>query len=491
VRLSSLNLKNTSIAAAVLALLAGCISVPADTNKPAAIDLAARAQHAPGITLPADAWPAEQWWLAYGDPQLNQLIARALKDNPSLAVVQARVAGAQAIVTAERADEGARVSLATGLNRQRYSSNGFFPPPIGGNYFNDANVQVRASYDVDWWGKHRALVAAALGEENARRAEAAQAAQAIAASVAQSYFRLQMLWARQDNVRLLSDVQREIVAGRKARIAHGLATSEQRASAELDLGVLEEQSARLATQAQREREVLRALAGGDAGALSDLARFKPAPSANALPRELGMELLARRPDLQAARWRVEAQLGRVAASEAAFRPDINLVGALGLDAVSLGKLLRWPSRTPLLGATLDLPLFDSGRLKAQLGVARGNRDELLAEYNEAVLAAVREVAQEGATLQGLEQEAQAHQTAVESSRKLLDSAEARMKRGLLERAGVLQAKMTLLRQQDTGLQLIDARLQTQVALVKALGGGYHAAPATTSASNAATSANTK
>jgi multidrug efflux system outer membrane protein len=467
-------LKNAGIAGAVLALLAGCISVPADTGKPTAIDLAARAQHAPGIQLPADAWPAEQWWLAYGDPQLNGLIAGALKDNPSLAVVQARVTGARAIVTAERADEGASVGLATGLNRQRYSSNGFFPPPIGGEYFNDANVQVRASYDVDWWGKHRSLVAAALGEENARRAEAAQAAQAIAASVAQSYFRLQMLWARQDNVQALASVQREIVAGRKARIAHGLATDEQLRSAELDLGVLEEQSARLATQAQREREVLRALTGADTGALSGLARARPAPAANALPRELGMELLARRPDLQAARWRVEAQLGRVAASEAAFRPDINLVGALGLDAVSLGKLLRWPSRTPLLGATLDLPLFDSGRLKASLGVARSNRDELVVEYNEAVLGAVREVAQEGATLQGLEQEARTHQAALDASRKLVDSAEARMRRGLLERAGMLQAKMTLLRQQDTDLQLIDARLQTQVALVKALGGGYHA-----------------
>jgi multidrug efflux system outer membrane protein len=474
VRHTSHIFKNASIAAAVLALLAGCISVPADTGKTANIDLAARAQHAPGIQLPADAWPAEQWWLAYGDPQLNGLIARALKDNPSLAVVQARVAGAQAIVTAEHADEGAQVALATGLNRQRYSSNGFFPPPIGGNYFNDANVQVRASYDVDWWGKHRSLVAAALGEENARRAEAAQAAQAIAAGVAQSYFRLQMLWARQDNVQALASVQREIVAGRKARIAHGLATDEQLRSAELDLGVLEEQSARLATQAVREREVLRALIGADTGALADLARFKPAPAANALPRELGLALLARRPDLQAARWRVEAQLGRVAASEAAFRPDINLVGALGLDAVSLGKLLRWPSRTPLLGATLDLPLFDSGRLKASLGVARSNRDELVAEYNEAVLAAVREVAQEGATLQGLEQEARTHQAALDASRKLAGSAEARMKRGLLERAGVLQAKMTLLRQQDTDLQLTDARLQTQVALVKALGGGYHA-----------------
>jgi multidrug efflux system outer membrane protein len=486
VRHTSFILKNSLTAGAVLALLAGCISVPADSKRAAPIDLAAKAQHAPGITLPQDAWPAEQWWLTYGDPQLNALIRQALHDNPSLAVVQARVASAQAIVTAERADEGAQVGLSTGLNRQRYSSNGFFPPPIGGNYFNDANVQLRASYDVDWWGKHRSLVAAALGEENARKAEAGQAAQAIAASVAQSYFRLQMLWARQDNVNALASVQRELVAGRKARIAHGLASADMLRSAELDLGAMEEQSARFATQAVREREVLRALIGGDTQALAGLARFKPAPGANALPRELGMELLARRPDLQAARWRVEAQLGRVAASEAAFRPDINLVGALGLDAVSLGKLLRWPSRTPLLGATLDLPLFDSGRLKAQLGVARGSREELVAEYNEAVLAAVREVAQEGATLQGHDQEAQTHSRTVASSRKLLDSAEARMKRGLLERAGVLQAKMTLLRQQDTDLQLLDARLQTQVALVKALGGGYRA-PASTATETATAS----
>jgi multidrug efflux system outer membrane protein len=473
VRHSSL-FKNTTLAGAVLALLAGCIAVPADTRKSAGIDLAARAQHAPGITLPADAWPAEQWWLTYDDPQLNALVARALKDNPGLATVAARVASARAIVTAERAGEGAQAGLASGVNRQRYSSNGFFPPPIGGEYFNDLNVQVRAAWDVDWWGRHRAQIAAALGEANARQAEASQAAQAIAAGVVQSYFRLQMLWARQDKMKLLAAVQQEVVAGRKARIAHGLAASEQLSGAELDLGVLEEQAARLATQAQREREVLRALVGGDAQLLTDLVRSMPAPGANALPRELGMELLARRPDLQAARWRVEAQLGRVAASEAAFRPDINLAGAFGLDAISLGKLLRWPSRTPLLGATLDLPLFDSGRLKAQLDIARGQREELVDEYNEAVLAAVREVAEEGATLQGLEQEARAHQLALDASRKLLDSAEARMKRGLLERAGVLQAKMTLLRQQDTELQLLDARLQTQVALAKALGGGYRA-----------------
>jgi multidrug efflux system outer membrane protein len=486
VRHSSFILKNAAVnatlAGAVLALLSGCLSVPADTKRPAMTGLA-RAQHAPGITLPADAWPAEQWWTAYGDPQLDSLVQRALQDNPSLAVAQARVESASAQLASEHANEGGKVGLDTAVNRQRYSANGFFPAPLGGNYFNDFSVQLRASYDFDWWGKHRALIAAALGEANARQAESAQARQTLAASVAQSYFRLQMLWARQDNVNALIAVQRELIAGRQQRIAHGLANADVLRNAELELGTLQEQAARYDTQALREREALRALTGGDAS-LGELARTRPAPAVNALPRELGMELLARRPDLQAARWRVEAQLGRVAASEAAFRPDINLMAGFGLDAVSLGKLLRWPSRTPLVGATLDLPLFDSGRLNAQLGIARSSRNELVAEYNQAVLNAVRDVAQEGATLQGLDKEAQAHALALESSRKLVDNAEARAKRGLLERAGVLQARMNVLRQQDVALQLTDARLQTQVALAKALGGGYRAtAAATTSAPN--------
>jgi multidrug efflux system outer membrane protein len=244
-------------------------------------------------------------------------------------------------------------------------------------------------------------------------------------------------------------------------------------SAEQDLAGLQEQAARYDTDAAREREGLRALIGGDAAALTDLARVQPAPATDAVPRALGLELLARRPDLQAARWRVEAQLGRVAASEAAFRPDINLAAAIGLDATSLGKLLRYPSRTPLIGATLDLPLFDSGRLHARLGQARSSRDELLAEYNEAVLNAVRDVAREAATLQGIAKETAAHAATIDASRKLAANAEARMQRGLADRAAVLQARLAVLRQRDVDLQLTDARLQTQVALVKALGGGYH------------------
>jgi multidrug efflux system outer membrane protein len=462
--------------AAALALLSGCIHVPRDTSQATGPDFA-HAQHAPGIELPADAWPAEQWWLDYRDPQLDALVARALRDHPSLVAAQARVTSANANVGFEQADAGFRIDAPVGLNRQRYSSNGFFPEPLGGAYYNDFSVQLRATYDFDWWGRHRDLIAAALGETHARQAEAAGAAQVLAATVVQSYLRLQMLWARVDNTNALIAVQRDVVADRKARIAHGLASSDALQNAELDLASLQERAAHTATDAAREREALRALIGGDAGALTDLAHVTPAPAHDALPRTLGLELLARRPDLQAARWRVEAQLGRIAAAEAAFRPDFNLVGSVGLDAVSLGKLLRYPSRTPLLGATLDLPLFDSGRLKAQLGIARTGRDALLADYNEAVLDAVRDVAQEAATLQGIAKEVDAHGASTQASRALAANIEARARRGLADQASVLQAQQAVLRQRDVDLQLTDARLQTQVALVKALGGGYHAAPA--------------
>jgi multidrug efflux system outer membrane protein len=472
-------LKLIPAAAAALALLSGCIGVPPDASQARGPDVA-RAQHAPDIRLPADAWPAEQWWLDYHDPQLNELVARALRDSPTLAVAAARVASARAAFGVEVANQGGRVDLASSLNRQRYSSNGFFPPPIGGAWFNDASVSLRASYDFDWWGRHRALIAAALGETNASAAESAQARQTLAASVVQSYLRLQMLWARADNTNALVAVQRDLVADRRARMAHGLVSADALQSAEQDLAALRETAAHHDTDAAREREGLRALIGGDADALNGLAHFQPAPAIDAVPRTLGMELLARRPDLQAARWRVEAQLGRVAASEAAFRPDINLAAAIGLDATSLGKLLRYPSRTPLVGATLDLPLFDSGRLHAQLGSARSTRDELLAEYNEAVLDAVRDVAREAATLQGIAKETEAHTATFDASRKLAANAEARMARGLADRAAVLQARQAVLRQRDVALQLTDARLQTQVALVRALGGGYHAtAPALT------------
>jgi multidrug efflux system outer membrane protein len=465
----------TLAAGAVLALLlAGCVHIPADTSHAAAPDFA-RPEHPGDIVLARDAWPTEQWWREYNDPQLDDLVGRALKDNPTLAVAQARLASAGAAVRAEQAAAGASAGVGAGLNRQRYSATGLFPEPIGGAWFNDTTLQLKASYDFDWWGRHRAQIAAAVGEANARQAEASQAEQTIAASVAQSYFRLQMLWARQDNTLALVAAEQQLLADRKARIAHGLANIDEQRSVEQELGTLGEQAERFASEAAREREALRALVGAGSSALAGLTRRAPAPAQAALPSRLGIELLARRPNLQAARWRVESALGRIKASEAAYYPDINLTAAIGLNSVSISRLLEYGSRTLLAGGTLQLPLFH-GTQDAGLAASRAQRDELVADYNQSVLDAVREVAQEGVTLQGIAQEQRAHRQASQAASQLAANADARFKQGLADRGALLQARLGVLRQHDVDLQLTDAQLQSQAALAKALGGGYRAEP---------------
>ncbi|MDL2358455.1 MAG: TolC family protein, partial [Pseudomonadota bacterium] len=234
-------------------------------------------------------------------------------------------------------------------------------------------------------------------------------------------------------------------------------------------------------QAGREREALRALVGAGAADLGQIAHRPVGAGAVGLPAQLGLELLARRPDLQAARWRVEATLGRIAASQAAYYPDINLVGSFGLDAVSIARLLRADSLTMLIGSSVQLPLFDSSRLDAQLGTARAQRDDMIADYNQSVRRAVAEVAAEGVTLQGIERQAAAHAATQQANAALVASATRRMQQGLGDRAALLQARQAMLHQEELRLQLRDSGLQTELALIKALGGGYRAAAPQTAA----------
>ncbi|MDB5920417.1 MAG: hypothetical protein JWR40_4651 [Massilia sp.] len=475
--------------------IGGCAHVPLDTVVVPQPDFA-HAQHAASIRLARDAWPDARWWSSYHDDQLDALVERALRDGPTLASAAARIGSARAALLLERSAGGAQAGLDVGANRQRYSGNGLFPEPIGGNFYNDVSVQLKAGYDFDWWGKHRAMVAAALGESNARQADYRQAERLLTVAVAQSYFRLQLLWARLDNVEAMTILQRDVVRDKASRIARGLANIDEQRNAERDLGALGEQAAAFANGAGREREALRALVGANAGeaaqAVDALARRPLTATAAALPAQLGFELLAHRPDLQAARWRVEASLGRLAARRAAYYPDINLAGSFGLDAVSLARLLRPDSLTVLAGSSIQLPLFDSARLDAGLGIARAQRNEMIADYNALVLRAVGEVATEAASVQGVQRQLLAQAATRQAGAALVASANRRMNAGLGDRAAALQANLAVLRQEDVRLQLRDALLQGDLALIRALGGGFHADPvtATAAAASATTAAAT-
>ncbi|WP_072788535.1 efflux transporter outer membrane subunit [Duganella sacchari] len=463
-------LRPTVLALAVA--LAGCASVPPDHQALVKRDIAS-AEIASSIKLANEGWPQAQWWTAYHDEQLNAIIKQALAGSPSLEVAAAHIGSARSSLSRTVADMGIDSALFANANRQRYSGTGLFPAPIGGAYFSEETLRLDLRYNFDWWGKNRAQVAAAVGELNAGRAAYAEAEQALAASIAQSYFRLQGAWARLANTDKLAATQTALVQDKARRIANGLANADEQRAAEADLSLIRKQQAQLKSDIEHEREALRALAGADNRALADLKPAPLTPAPHTLPARLGLELLARRPDLQAARWKVEASLSKIDAAKAAFYPDVNLTGSIGLDTVKIENLLQSASRTLYLGPTLSLPLFDSKRLDAQLDSARTTRNERIAEYNQTIVDAVRDVAQGGAQLQGIEQQITQQSAATSSARAQLASAQARMDRGLANNNSVLNARLALLRQQDADLYLQQVQLLAEIALTNALGGGYH------------------
>lgn len=454
--------------------LTACVSVPPEPRAVTVPD-GAKAELPADIRLGRDsAWPSDRWWTRYGDAQLDALVDRALQASTTLEAAAARVNAAQSALLVSRAAAGAEAGVTADANRQRYSSNGLFPSPIGGATYNDFNTKLQARYDFDLWGRNRAEVAAAAGEEFARKAEQAQVRQALAGSVARSYFELQSLWAVAANLREQAAAQQALVDDKGRRVAHGLASSDEPRAEAARLAELRARIAEAEAGAVGQREALRALLGHGEDALAGL-QPKALPAGQAsLPPHLGYELLARRPDLQAARWRVEASMSRVEAAQAAFYPQISLNASLGLDALTLPRLLETASRTFFVGPSLALPLFSTGTLKGQLGGARSARDELIATYDQRVLDAVRDVAQAAAALQGLAAQSRQQREATELTRQLQRSIEARLRQGLADRAGTVQASLSVLRERQSELQLDRQRLQTEVALTEALGGGFDA-----------------
>lgn len=476
-----------AVVALTAILLAACAAVPDDGRgvqplAPASVQLPADLRHA----LEGD-WPADAWWRGYGDPQLDELVALALQGSPSLQAAGSRVSSAQAALAVTRAASDLSVDLNAGAVRTLYSSNGLFPPPIGGTAFTEYTTQVNARKEIDLWGRTHALVAAAAGEQAARQAERAQIGQSLAVAVAQGYFEWQADQAMAANLRQQADLQQDLVDDKLRRQARGLVAADDARLEQARLAGLQAQLADIEGHALAEREALRALLPPDAAAAGvhpvDRLKAKPLPTNPVgVPSSLGFELLARRADLQAARWRVEAAMSRVESAQASFYPQLNLGLSLGLDSISLEHLFEAGSETYALGPTLSLPLFNGGRLRGQLEAARSARDELIASYNQQVLDAAREVAQSAAQLRALDQQQARQAVATQQDEAVHASAEARLRQGLADRAAVWRVALAVQQDRQAGLRLMRQRLAAGLGLTRALGGGYRTAEATPPAS---------
>ncbi len=469
----------SGFALVALPWLVSCAMIHHD-SAPAALLEPQQIRLADDIHLASEGWPSARWWEQFHDPQLDTLVELAFAHAPTLAIAREHVSQANAQVELIRAGSGLQMSALAEADREHVSGHGFLSayathdPAIGayGPWYWTGLVGVAAHYDIDVWGKQRDLVRAALGEQNARRAEAAQAEIELSAGVAQLYYGIQIAYASLDLLQQLRDVRAFELDTRAARHERGLEAMTQTATARAQLLAIDQQIASTGQQVVHAREALRALAGAGP---DDLPTITPVPlpaPAGSLPTTLSYELLARRPDLQAMRWLVQASFDRIDAAKAAFYPSFDITAFFGFNALRMRDLFMHSSQQINFIPGLTLPIFDSGLLNANLHGSRSASNTLIEQYDEAVLNAVRDVAQSGSEIDDLDHRVQLQHERIDALRFASDSAEASYQTGLGDRMTALQARAPVIEGRLELVRLSGDEIEAGIVLTKALGGGY-------------------
>ncbi|MDT8998696.1 efflux transporter outer membrane subunit [Paucibacter sp. APW11] len=413
-----------------------------------------------------------QWWRDYGDERLNALVERALSDAPNIALARARLARALAGVDGAAAADKPLIGLGADLTRQRYSENGLFPPPLAGSVRDSATIRAQISYEWDFFGRHAAELQAALGQRRAAEAEQAAAALGLSAAVTRSYLALAHLQSQEKLLEQQLALREQSLALVRQRVAAGLDDKQPLRQAEAPLDELKRQRLALALQVQQQRHALAALTAQPQAALADLnARLPETLNWQQAPHA---DLLGRRPDIVAARWRVEASVEDVKVARSQFYPNVSLTAFGGLDAIGTDRLFKGGSRDFGFGPSLRLPLFDTGRLRAQLRGSAAQQQAAVAAYDAVVIDAVREAADQLSALQSLQQQRQTQQQLLANAAQQTQLLEQRAAAGLGNQLPVLGARQAQLSQQRQALELQAQALDAQVRLMQALGGGYQA-----------------
>jgi len=456
-----------ALASTIVIALAGCASSAGIAPSATLVDPAKV-----GVSSSAAALVASDWWQGFADSRLSALIDQAVAGSPSLRVAQDRIARAAADAGVARAAEGPQVTGSLNATRQRFSSTGIYPPPLGGSTQEIGTLELDASWELDLFGRKRAALDAAIGAQRAAEADAAAARVVLAVNVARGYVQLARL-LEQREVLQRSLAQRDQVLGLiRQRVSAGLDTTAELHLGEGALPETRQQIESVDEQIALTRHALAALAALPPDAADALAPRLSAVRAVPVPELVPADLLGRRADIVAARWRVEAASGDVASARAEFYPNINLTAFVGLSSLGLDRLFQAGSRQYGAGPAITLPIFDSGRLRANLRGRTADLDAAIDSYNGSVIDAVHDVADQISSSRSLERQLREQTQAVASAESAYDVATQRYRAGLATYLTVLSAETNVLAQRRLGVDIRARTLDTQMLLVRALGGGY-------------------
>lgn len=465
IRPTARSLTRAMLAAALLASLAGCALAPAyerpATPAPAAFkELAGWAPAAP-----ADALERGPWWTLFGDPVLDGLVRQVEVNNQNVAAAVAAYAEARAVVAEQRAALFPTVTLNGGANRNGSRS--------GDGTSNKYSLSIGSSWEPDVWGRLRAGISAAQANAQASAADLASARLSAQGELAADYFTLRSVDAQRALLATTIEGYQRVLKITQNRFDVGIVPHSDVYQAQTQLASAQSDDLSLARQrAQLEHAI--AVLIGKAPADFALAGAPWNVTVPDVPVGVPSTLLERRPDIAAAERAVAAANAQVGIVRAAYFPQIGLSASYGSSASAIGDLFKASSAAWALGLSAVETIFNGGANRAAVQGANAARDQAVARYRQTVLTAFADVEDQLNATTILAQQQDLRRVASEAADKVEEQVLNRYKAGQVSYSEVVQAQVTALSARRSLVQAQADRQTTAVALIQALGGGWHA-----------------
>ena len=473
------------LAVVLLATLAGCAGTAGlhPHVQPLKADTLA-ATHSLATAPDGQDWPSANWWTALGDPQLDTLVNEALKHNPDLAIARARAREAGAQAGLAHADSLPSLTAGASIAGARLPST-LVPSPLGGHFSWIKYADASFRWNIDLWGGDRATWEAAVGRARAASLDARAARLEVSTNVARAYAHLGYACRLQDLARKELARATHVRKLTRQRVAAGIDSRLQLQQADAETAHAERALAAGNRGVSAARNVLAVLLGKGPDRGLAIRRPKPlAPAAVALPSKLPAALLGRRPDVIAARLRVEAASQDVKAARTRFLPNISLGALAGLAAGGGSNLFQLPARFYQVAPAVSLPIFEGGRLRANLAGRDAERDLAVAHYNKTLVGALDGIADKLDAIHALDTQAAAQQRELAAAREAWTLAMQRYRSGVGSYLQALTVQHQLLAAEQGAAALHAEQVDLSVQLIQALGGGFRPADASPAAAAA-------
>ncbi len=464
-------------AVASMVLLYGC-AAPSNikpTNQLADQTILEHSQNLNQTKLSPAVWPAEDWWVVLNDRQLENLIDLALKNSPDMQLANASLMNASAMVMAADAQFDPSVSADASMSRARLSRSQDYSFQ-GHRYGTIYNLGLSGSYSFDLWGGERDAWEGAVNNQRAAQVDHQAARITLSTAIVQTYVQLSNAYSLQDLAQKDLDRTNRIVDITSRLLKHGLTSEDRLYTAQSGAAAAKQTLKKRELVVSQLKNALATLVGQG----PDLANTIHRPSAHmdtelTLPRELPANLLAHRPDIVAAKWRVEASSKEIDSAKTRFYPNINLSATAGFKAMLGDAVFGEESQAWSVQPAISLPLFTTG-LKANLIEKTAGYDSAVAQYNKTLVNALGEVSDNILAMQSMEKQLDDAHQSMNLADKSYHITEKRYEAGMGSQLEVLMAEQQLIQAESSFTLLKNQQQEQQVMLVRSLGGGFHQAP---------------